>query len=183
MHQFSMLPIAKLGVHIAPREGGVQVRLTSLHAIQNVFQIIQGEVLQCLARVVTVQQILAKGCQSLKVLPSFIAIGLVPPRQIALRPTSIFRRTRTRAASANGIGLLGTRIQYGFDTDLVFPIVPHVVDAGKPVIPAKPEAAQWNIRTRGMQFPRSIVDGANIKLKQVNAVPPHRGLKDPVQLT
>ena len=80
MHQILVMPIAKLSVHIAPREGRLQVRLAGLHSVQNVFQIIQGEVLQCLARVMAVQQILAKGRQSLQVLPSIIAIGLVPPR-------------------------------------------------------------------------------------------------------
>jgi hypothetical protein len=34
-----------------------------------------------------------------------------------------------------------------------------------------------------MQFPRPVAHGPNIKLKKVNAIPPHRGLKDPVQLT
>jgi hypothetical protein len=126
---------------------------------------------------------LTKGCQSLKVLPSFIAIGLVPPRQIALRPTAIFRRTRTRATGTNWVGLLGISIQYSFNSDFVFPIIPNIVDVGKPVIPVKSEAAQWNIRTGRMQFPRSIVDGANIKLKQMNAVPANRNLKGTMQLT
>jgi hypothetical protein len=53
----------------------------------------------------------------------------------------------------------------------------------RPIGTAKPEAAQWNIRISGMQFPRSIVDSANIKLKQVNAVSAHRDLQNLMQLT
>ena len=34
-----MAPIAKLSIHITPRKGGFQVRLTSLHTVQNIFQI------------------------------------------------------------------------------------------------------------------------------------------------
>jgi|GEM_PF-6460445 len=34
-----------------------------------------------------------------------------------------------------------------------------------------------------MQFTRPIVDGPNVKLEKVHAVPTHRNLKDPMQLT
>lgn len=62
--------------------------------------------------------------QSFQVLSGIIAIGLVPPRQIAFGSTTFFGRTRTRAAGANWIGFLGISIHYGFNTDLMFPIIP-----------------------------------------------------------
>ena len=110
-----------------------------------------------------------------------IALCFIPTFKIPIYAAAILWRASAGTTDAGRIVLLRWRV-YRFNTDLVFPMVTHVVDIRKPGVLPKAKFLKRNVRGRGMQFKRAISHRINIEKEQVNSFPTHGYLQNPMQL-